>query len=194
MSDAVGGLAEQLTRLVGAPVSLGFGALLVVHIAAGLVCVITGAIALLSLKQRSRHPRFGEMYFWGLGVVFATATVMAAMRWDQSGYLFFLGSIAFGSASVGYAARKASLARLAQHDIVGMSVSYIVLLTAFYVDNGPKLPLYDRLPTVVFWIAPAAIGLPLIVRTLWRRRELRPPLPADSSSMALPHHPVAPRR
>ena len=48
--------------------------------------------------------------------------------------------------------------------MLGMSLSYIVLMTAFYVDNGPKLPLWDRLPTLAFWIGPSAIGLPLLGR------------------------------
>jgi hypothetical protein len=52
--------------------------------------------------------------------------------------------------------------------MLGMSLSYIVLMTAFYVDNGPKLPLWDRLPVVAFWIGPSAIGLPLLGRTVRR--------------------------
>jgi hypothetical protein len=169
MPDSVG-VSDALTRLAGAPVSLAFGAFLVVHIAAGLLAVITGAIALLSPKQGGRHPRVGQVYFWALGVVFVTATVMAAARWTQSGYLFFLGSAAFAAGSIGYLARKRRWRGWLGVHIVGMSLSYVVLLTAFYVDNGPKLPLWDRLPTLAFWIGPTAIGLPLILRTLWRRR------------------------
>ena len=164
------GMAEALTRLVGAPVSGTFGAFLIVHIAAGLIAVITGAIALLSPKQRGRHPRMGEIYYWALTVVFVTSTAMAAMRWAQSGYLFCLGSAAFAAGSTGYHARKRRWRGWLSVHILGMSLSYIVLLTAFYVDNGPKLPLWDRLPTIAFWIGPSVIGVPLILRTLWRRR------------------------
>src|SRR6266852_2104714 len=144
MPDTAGG-TEALTRLVGPPVSLAYGAILVVHIAAGLLAVISGAIALLSPKQRGRHPRLGEIYFWALAVVFVTATVMAALRWAESGYLFFLGSAAFAAGSIGYLARKRRWRGWLGVHIVGMSLSYIVLLSAFYVDNGPKLPLWDRL-------------------------------------------------
>jgi hypothetical protein len=73
-------IAEQLSRLVGAPVTLTFGLLLVVHILAGLTCVITGAVAFLSKKHRGRHPMFGEVYYWALAVVFVTATGIAGMR------------------------------------------------------------------------------------------------------------------
>ena len=185
-------LEDALTRLVGAPVSLAFGAILVVHIGAGLVCVITGAIALVSPKQRGRHPRLGEVYYWGLGVVFVTATVMAALRWAQSGYLFFLGSAAFAAGSIGYLARKRRWRGWLTVHIVGMSLSYIVLLTAFYVDNGPKLPLWDRLPTLAFWIGPSAIGLPLVLRTLWRRSRVRGRRRCNLVDQLLDDHAITP--
>ncbi len=49
-----------------------------------------------------------------------------------------------------------------------MGLSYVVMLTAFYVDNGPRLPLYDRLPVLAFWVVPSLIGLPLIARAFRR--------------------------
>jgi hypothetical protein len=44
------------------------------------------------------------------------------------------------------------------------------MLTAFYVDNGPHLPLWDHLPTFAFWLLPSAIGAPVIIRALRRAR------------------------
>jgi hypothetical protein len=166
-------LAELLNRLVGVPVSGVFGALLIVHIVAGITCVTTGAVAFLSRKARGRHPSFGEVYYWGLAVVFVTATGMAAMRWSESAYLFVLGTIAFSAGSVAYAARKLRWRGWFNVHAIGMSVSYIVLMTAFYVDNGPKLPQWQQLPAVVFWIGPTIIGLPLLIRALRCRNRLR---------------------
>ncbi len=40
------------------------------------------------------------------------------------------------------------------------------MLTAFYVDNGLHLPLWDRLPTLTFWLLPSAIGAPVIARAI----------------------------
>jgi len=57
--------------------------------------------------------------------------------------------------------------------ILGMSSSYIILLTAFYVDNGPNLPLWRELPRLAFWVLPSAIGVPIIVRTLLRHEFVR---------------------
>jgi len=42
--------------------------------------------------------------------------------------------------------------------------------TAFYVDNGPHLPLLDRLPTLTFWFLPSAVAAPVIIRALIRYR------------------------
>lgn len=51
---------------------------------------------------------------------------------------------------------------LADDDAERMGTSYVALVTAFYVDNGPHLPLWDRLPPLAFWFLPGAIGFPLI--------------------------------
>ncbi len=53
--------------------------------------------------------------------------------------------------------------------ITGMGLSYILLLTAFYVDNGKSLPLWKDLPPITYWLLPAAVGLPLIIHALSRR-------------------------
>jgi hypothetical protein len=49
-----------------------------------------------------------------------------------------------------------------------MGVSYILLLTAFYVDNGKNLPIWRDLPTLTYWLLPALLGIPVIWRTLLR--------------------------
>jgi hypothetical protein len=50
--------------------------------------------------------------------------------------------------------------------MAGMGLSYIVLLTAFYVDNGKSLPLWRELPQWAFWVIPGALGLPLLLHAL----------------------------
>jgi hypothetical protein len=154
------------------PASPAFFLLVVVHMGAGLTCVVGGAVALLSPKRRGRHPRFGEVYFWALAVVFATTAGMAGIRWAHDAHLFVLGCLAFGAGSVGYVARKRRWPGWLTFHLTGMSLSYLVLLTAFYVDNGPHLPLWNRLPVVAFWVGPSLVGLPLLARAL--RRHTRP--------------------
>ena len=54
-----------------------------------------------------------------------------------------------------------------------MGIGYTAMLTAFYVDTGPHLPLWDRLPVLAFWLLPAAIATPLIARAVLRARRAR---------------------
>jgi hypothetical protein len=51
-----------------------------------------------------------------------------------------------------------------------MGASYVVLLTAFYVDNGKNLPLWRELPPIAFWILPSAVGAPIMAFALLRHR------------------------
>ena len=50
--------------------------------------------------------------------------------------------------------------------------SCILLLTAFYVDNGKNLPVWQRLPQLAYWLLPRTVGLPLVARALARYRGL----------------------
>jgi len=172
LSDLVAGLVPGAQHL-----SVPFTVLLLVHVPAAMTSVAAGAVAAVSRKRPGRHPRFGTIYFWALAVVFVTASGMAALRWIEDRHLFVLGAISFGVASVGYAARKLRWNGWRSFHVLGMGVSYVVLLTAFYVDNGPHLPVWDRLPAIAYWTLPALVGLPLLVRGLRRhtrfRRDLR---------------------
>ena len=136
-----------------------FLAVLAVHVLAGLTAVITGAAAALARKGSPRHIRAGRWYYRAVTAVFATATALAAMRWAQDWYLFILGAVAFTAATTGYLHRRRHRPGDTGH-IAGMGIAYTAMLTAFYVDNGPHLPLWDRLPTLAFWLLPAAIAAP----------------------------------
>jgi hypothetical protein len=146
-----------------------------VHVAIGVVCVVAGIGAMLSRKGRGRHARFGTVYFRALLAVFATATALAIARWDEDWHLFVLGALSFGAALV--ARRMVRRGRPAAPQLrihaIGMATSYILLLTAFYVDNGRSLPLWRDLPTLAYWIGPAAAGLPILVFALLRHPFLR---------------------
>jgi hypothetical protein len=144
-----------------------FLTILAVHVIAGLTAVITGAIAALAGKGSPRHIRAGRWYYRAITAVFATAAALAAMRWARDYYLFILGAVAFTAATVGYLHRRRHRPGDTGH-IAGMGIGYAAMLTAFYVDNGPHLPLLDRLPTLAFWLLPAAIAAPIITRAIIR--------------------------
>jgi hypothetical protein len=146
-----------------------FLTLLAVHIPAGLIAVAAGAATALTDKTSPRHARLGRAYAYSLVVVAATAAVLAVLVWPNDVHLLALDAVAVAAAGVGVTARRRRWPGDTVH-IVAMGTSYIALLTAFYVDNGPHLPLWNRLPTLAFWIGPAMLGVPLIARGVWRRR------------------------
>lgn len=158
-----------------------FLAFLAVHVLAGLTAVITGAIAALARKGSPRHVRAGRWYCRAITAVFATAAVLAAMRWAQDWYLLVLGAVAFAAATAGYLHRRRHRPGDAGH-IAGMGISYTAMLTAFYVDNGPHLPLWDRLPVLAFWLLPAVVAAPLITRAITRARN-GPPRPGPETPL-----------
>jgi uncharacterized membrane protein SirB2 len=141
---------------------------LAIHVFAGLLCVVTGIVAMLSNKRTGRHPRFGTIYYWGLAILFTSATVLAATRWSEDYILFVLGAISFGAASLGRNARRRRWRKWTPVHISSMGSSYIFMLIAFYVDNGKSLPLWKDLPHFTYWLLPALGGIPLIVWALLR--------------------------
>jgi hypothetical protein len=146
-----------------------------VHILLGLACLVSGAIAMLSAKRASRHPRCGTIYFWCVAGMFLTATSLAAVRWAEDYHLFILGALSFAAALFGRQAKRHRWRHWVRLHITGMGSSYVLLLIAFYVDNGKSLPLWRDLPAVAYWLLPAAIGIPLIVRALlWHPLARRP--------------------
>lgn len=151
-----------------------FLAALALHVLAGLISVGAGARAAFARKRPGWHPRAGRVYLAGISAIFATATIMAAMRWREDRHLFVIALIAATLAATGLAARRREWARWPLWHGAAMGGSYITLLTGFYVDNGPQLPLIDRLPHVTYWVGPAAIGIPIIVVGLARNGALRP--------------------
>ena len=99
---------------------------------------------------------------------FHLATTLAAMRWAENYHLFILGVLAFAAAVLGRTAMRRRWPGGVRLHLTGMGASYILMLTAFYVDSGRQLPLWKELPPITYWILPAAVGLPLILHALLR--------------------------
>ena len=155
-----------------------FLTLVAIHALLGLACAIAGAIAILSRKRRGRHVSNGTIYFWFLAGVFMTAAGLAAVRWAQDYHLFVLGALSFAAAYLGRRARQDRWRHWVRLHITGMGSSYVLLLIAFYVDNGKSLPIWRELPSIAYWLLPAAGGIPLIVRALlWHPLTRQPYLP-----------------
>jgi uncharacterized membrane protein len=139
-----------------------------IHILLGLTCLIVGALAMLSTKRRGRHSRFGTTYYWCLLALFGSATFLSAMRWAENYHLFVLGALSFTSAWFGRTAlRRGWRGRFRLH-LTGMGLSYVLLVVAFYVDNGKQLPVWKDLPAFTYWLLPFAVGMPIIMWAVFR--------------------------
>lgn len=139
-----------------------FLAALAVHVVAGSTCVACGAIAALAVKGGRQHHVFGRIYLWGISILFLTLSVMSVIRWRENAHLLAVGTLTVAAAWTGYLNRRHHRSL----HIAGMGLSYIGLLTGFYIDNGHRLPLWSQLPAWTYWTLPALIGAPLIIRSL----------------------------
>lgn len=139
-----------------------FTVALAVHVVAGLVAVVAGIAATTARKGPGRHPRAGTVYVHAAATIFVTATVMAALRWRHDWHLFVIATVTLGLAVLGRWARR----RWTAGHGCAMAGSFAALLTGFYVDNGPQLPLWNRLPHLTYWILPGAVGALLTWRAL----------------------------
>ena len=145
-----------------------FLSIVAVHVAAGLVSTAAGIVAMFAPKRAGRHPRAGSLYYWSLVVVSLTMAALSLLRWPHNTHLFVLGILSFSAATLGRLARRRRWRRWLPVHVTGMSVSYIVLLTAFYVDNGPHLPVWRSLPPLAHWGLPSLVGAPILARVLRR--------------------------
>ncbi len=153
------------------------------HVLAGLGAMISGAGAMLSEKGRPRHVGFGRTYYWCLTALFVSASAVAFVRWAEDYQFFALGALAYGAAVLGRIAIRHKWRAWPRLHISGMGFSYILMLTAFYVDNGKNLPVWRDLPPVAYWVVPAVLGLPIMVWALLRHpivRQARKPAPVGS--------------
>jgi peptidoglycan/LPS O-acetylase OafA/YrhL len=87
--------------------------------------------------------------------------------------LFILGLLALIATSLGRTARRRRWPGWVRLHITGMGLSYILLGTAFYVDDGRNLPLWKDLPPIAYWLLLAAVGLSLIIHALFRHPLVR---------------------
>lgn len=160
---------EEQTDLFGIPVPSTdsvFLAFVIVHIAISLAAVISGLLAMFSEKTLIRHKKNGSVYFWSISFSFVTVVILSLMRWPHNIHLLIIGVLTF---CITYAGRRLAKSRpkgWARIHTVCMGVSYVLLLTGFYVDNGKNLPFWRMFPEWFFYIFPAIVGIPIILRIL----------------------------
>jgi hypothetical protein len=170
-------MADDSTHILGIEIPstdpVFVGVIVGVHIPLGIACVVAGAVAMLSEKGRGRHSTAGKVYYWCLLALFASATFLSILRWAENYHLFILGALSFAWAWLARTAVRGRWSYWARLHITGMGLSYVLMLIAFYVDNGKQLPLWKDLPHFTYWLLPLVIGIPLIVRALLKHPLVR---------------------
>jgi hypothetical protein len=156
----IGGIVIPSTDPAFLAVTIGM------HIPLGVVSVVAGAGAMLSRKGRGRHSTFGMTYFWCLLALFVSVTFLSIMRWTADYHLFILGALSMCCAWIGHLALRQRWRHWVRLHMTGLSLSYVLLLIAFYVDNGSQLPIWKNLPYVTYWLLPLLVAAPLLIRAL----------------------------
>lgn len=165
---------QEETILFGIPVPSTnrlFLAIVVVHIMFGLICVLAGLTAMLSEKGGKSHSLAGKTYFWGMLLAFVTIAVLSVMRWPHNIHLLTIGTFAFALTFTGRRLAQTRASGWTRLHTLCMGLSYILLLTGFYVDNGKNLPFWKQFPQPFFWVFPSIVGLPIIAYA-WLRHPL----------------------
>jgi uncharacterized membrane protein len=159
------------TDLFGIPIPSTdkvFLTFVVIHILIALVSIISGLIAILSLKGSTRHRKSGQLYVWSMTSAFVTIVILSMMRWPHNNHLLLIGFFAFGFTFAGYRLSKVQRKNWTRLHTICMGSSYIFLLTGFYVDNGKNLPFWKLFPQWFLWGFPATLGIPIILYVLNR--------------------------
>ena len=73
--------------------------LLIIHVAAGVISLVTGLISILSLKGGKVHKKSGKIYFYSMTIVFVTAIIIASYRFNR--FLFLIAFLSYYSVFAG---------------------------------------------------------------------------------------------
>jgi hypothetical protein len=164
-------IGDNETSLLGIPVPSDnkiFLTIVVIHILLGMGAVISGLVAMVNNKTGGTHRKAGKIYVVLMLLIFLTVLPLSIMRWPHNIHLLILGTLAFVFTLIGRKKPSFSDPKRSRLHTLCMGLSYILLLTAFYVDNGKNLPFWKQFPQLFFYIFPSAIGLPIIIYTLLR--------------------------
>jgi len=145
-----------------------FLVILGLHVLAGLTCVISGLVAMLSNKTKKMHPMAGRVYYWGMVVVFITVILLLIMEWPIKIPILILDIFSFLFAFFGKNLAQRNNPKKTRLHTICMGLSYVLLLTGFYVDDGKNLPFWNQFSQLFFWIFPSVIGIPIILYVLFR--------------------------
>jgi uncharacterized membrane protein len=161
----------------------GLGWLIILHVIAAMVAILSGAIVFLLPKGTRRHRRFAIVYVAAMIVTTSVVAFVPAtiLRFGDSGWGFFHLFILLGflSSTLGlfglWKWRRTRERRWLRMHQMRFSFSYAGLLMAglSQLATNPRFGIVDELTPLAFWIAfAAANGLILGVAVLVVHRYL----------------------
>ena len=137
-------------------------AVLWMHVAAGVVAWVVGAIAVWKNLPGRRSQGALAAFHWSVLAVAITASALVAYRPAQLWWLWLLAVFSYALALLGYLApREQSLGWL-RLGIHGQGGACIALVTATFVVS------VDGLTRIAAWTLPTFVGVPLL--EVWYRR------------------------
>ena len=160
---------EERTDLFGIPIPSTnniFLTIVIVHILISLTAIVCGVLAMFTEKTSKNHKRRGNLYFWCISLSFVTIVILSIMRWPHNIHLLTIGIFNFGATLTGRQLARAKPRNWTRLHTTSMGFSYIFLLTGFYVDNGKNLPFWRLFPEWFFYVFPAVVGIPIIIKVL----------------------------
>jgi hypothetical protein len=143
-------------------------AVLIVHVAAGVMGLVLGPVAMRAPKRRGRHTSVGAAYQGAVAVLCSTSVLLALYDWAALWWLALIGVATQAAALAGVRVRRRRRPGWVQAHIGLMCGSYISFVTAFLVT---------RFDSPLSWLLPTVVGSPLIGLAI-RRSEAHPPAAA----------------
>jgi hypothetical protein len=127
--------------------------LLTTHITAGSLGLLAGPVAMLMPKRPGWHPRLGLAYQLLIALLCLSAGGLIILK-PSLWWLGVIAALTWAAALGGWWARRRQPRGWLHLHLSLMCSSYISLVTALLVVNSPGSP--------IAWVAPAAVGTPLI--------------------------------
>ena len=141
-----------------------------IHIGAGIIGLILGAVALSVTKRPGLHPRLGTVYFGVVTALSSTGAVLAILDWQRFGFFLIIAIGTQISGLIGYfAARKKGRHWLVIH-VAGQGSSYNAMVIAALVTNWERLTGTSGMDSFVPWLIPGFLGS---FATLWGMYQVR---------------------
>jgi len=80
--------------------------ILISHVAAGMIALIVGLIAMTAKKYSKLHRGSGQIYFWLVSIVCLTGAILPFFNWSKNWWLLLVSLFSYFFAFKGWKAEK----------------------------------------------------------------------------------------